>query len=608
MTLTSTPRKPRSKKPTLPAAPAPAEIQDAPAAAVDLAEHAPTLAYDQPTSRHPLGLLVASPLNPRKHFDETALKELAESIFHQGLLQNLVARRIDDTRLEVIAGGRRLRALQMLQAEGRINGGYLVPVREQALTDLEALRLAVSENVARRDMSPLEEADAFAQMVAWGDSAESIGLRFEYSAKTVEQRLVLARDLGKDARKLLDDQKITLGQAQVIAQTSGPLRKHVLEAAKSGESESRLRTMIKASSFLVEHAQFDVAASGLEIIRDLFGDNPERFADPKAALSLQLDWVDAKAEKLRAKGKHHFVEVLKKDTAYSGNLRVGYPDYDTYTSHKELAGIVLGVSTITGEVVESSGIARKSDIAAKERALAGEKKGDEAAGRPIPESTYLEAHELRARASRAAVLGNTHLTLAMTVWGLIQGSEGGSGRVHLGDVNGGGTPDWLPAELQTRLEALATLIMPAALKPKEGVRISKLANPSGRGVDPKVLLQLLLTLRDEELLGHLNTLVAVTAYDWYFNTRPPADEYVLIASLTDAPAQLAQDFVLTDASLKRYPRAHLLALAKEAGLDAKLLAGLKTAKEIRGQILQDAERLHSEGFVPKLVQFPKVKA
>ena len=432
MTASSTPRQPRSKKPVLPT-PAPVEIQEAPAA-VDLAEHAPTLAYDQPTSRHPLSLLVASPLNPRKHFDEVALKELAESIFHQGLLQNLVARRTSGHTLEVVAGGRRLRALELLRDSGRISSEYLVPVREQELTDLEALRLAVSENVARRDMSPLEEADAFAQMVAWGDSAESIGLRFEYSQKTVEQRLVLARNLGKDARQLLDDRKITLGQAQVVAQTSGPLRKHVLEAAKSGEPESRLRTMIKSSSFLVEHAQFDVAASGLEIIRDLFGDNPDRFADPKAALALQLDWVDAKAEKLRAKGKHHFVEVLKKDTAWGSSLRVGYPEYDTHTSHKELAGIVLGVSTITGEVVENSGVARKSDIAAKERALEGEKRAQagEAAGRPIPDSTYLEAHELRARAARAAVLGSNHLTLAMTVWGLIQGSEGGSGRVHLG--------------------------------------------------------------------------------------------------------------------------------------------------------------------------------
>ena len=397
---TSTPRQPRSKKLAPTPAPASAGIEVAPVP-VDLAEHAPTLAYDQPTSRHPLGLLVASPLNPRKHFDETAIKELAESIFHQGLLQNLVARRLKGDTLEVIAGGRRLRALQLLESEGRITGDYLVPVREQELTDLEALRLAVSENVARRDMSPLEEADAFAQMIVLGDSAESIGLRFEYSQKTVEQRLVLARNLGKDARQLLDDQHITLGQAQVIAQTSGPLRKHVLQAAKEGRGESTLRSMIKSSSFLTSHAKFDMAASGLEIVRDLFGDTPERFADPKAAMALQLDWVEDRRKKLEAKGKHHFVEVMKKDSEYSSSLHASYTDYDTHTSHKELAGILLGVSTITGEVVESSGIARKSDVAAKERALASEKraKAGEPAGRPLPDSTYLEAP----RAARTSV-------------------------------------------------------------------------------------------------------------------------------------------------------------------------------------------------------------
>ena len=180
--------------------------------------------------------------------------------------------------------------------------------------------------------------------------------------------------------------------------------------------------------------------------------------------------------------------------------------------------------------------------------------------------------------------------------------------MNLGDVSGGGTPDWLPVELQARLEALGTLISETALKPKEGIRIPKLVNPAGRGADPKALLQLLLGLTDEELLGHLNTLVAVTAYDWstYFNTRPPADEYVLIATLVDAPAQLAENFKLTDAWLKRYPREHLLALAGEAGLGFERLSLLKTAKDIREQILQDAERLHTEGFVPALVQFPTI--
>ena len=78
--------------------------------------------------------------------------------------------------------------------------------------------------------------------------------------------------------------------------------------------------------------------------------------------------------------------------------------------------------------------------------------------------------------------------------------------------------------------------------------------------------------------------------------------------MTDAPQRLAANFKLTDDWLKRYPRHELVALAEEAGLGRALVEDCGTLKEMRARILEHADVLHREGFVPKLVQFPELKA
>ena len=117
-------------------------------------------------------------------------------------------------------------------------------------------------------------------------------------------------------------------------------------------------------------------------------------------------------------------------------------------------------------------------------------------------------------------------------------------------------------------------------------------------------------MTDDELLGHLNTLACRTAYDWssYSNDRPAPAEYAYLAQLTDASSLLARDFILTDEWLKRYPRHELVALAEETGLGRALIEDCATQKEMRARILEHAERLHADGFVPKLVRFPVGKA
>ncbi len=99
----------------------------------------------------PLTALEESKTNPRRVFDDAALKELASSIRSQGILSPLLVRPIADHRFEIVAGARRYRAAFLAESE-------TVPVRIVHLTDAQALEAQLIENLQRRDVHPLEEA------------------------------------------------------------------------------------------------------------------------------------------------------------------------------------------------------------------------------------------------------------------------------------------------------------------------------------------------------------------------------------------------------------------------------------------------------------------
>ena len=102
----------------------------------------------------PLSVLTESKTNPRRFFEDSALNELAESIRSQGVLSPLLVRPLTDRSFEIVAGARRYRAAQLAEAEA-------VPVRIVNLTDAEALEAQLIENLQRRDVHPLEEAQGF---------------------------------------------------------------------------------------------------------------------------------------------------------------------------------------------------------------------------------------------------------------------------------------------------------------------------------------------------------------------------------------------------------------------------------------------------------------
>ncbi|MGM9322306.1 ParB/RepB/Spo0J family partition protein [Deinococcus aquaticus] len=558
----------------------------------------------------PVTALVASPLNPRKKFPQEALDSLANSIAAKGLMQNLVGRVMPgaDT-VEVIAGGRRLRALRLLHDTGRLPGGYLVPVRVQEMTDLDALMLAVAENSERADVEPLEEADAFVEMIRLGATREDIALRFKCSPKIVDKRLVLADGLGDDGRELLESKAISISQAQIIAQTSGPLRSHVITAAKRGESVKSLQSLIARSTFQTVHAKFDVAASGLEIVEDLFSSEPARFADPKAALALQLDWAEARKAALGKKKEQFFVEVRKVNDSY---LQLPYDTYTTYDAPNSIFGTVIIVSTITGEVSEKR-CARTADVKsarakeqAKERAQnASEATGSE--GGAIRKSAWVDAHEARATALRAALVGDHKRTVALTILSTLQAQpvtlRGSLDHAQAVPITAG----------MTRLKEID-----AKLGGQLGVNdhhlpkrpITKKFGYDNDGVEVLPYLDLLMTLSLEDLLDVQSVLIAQAVGGWseYAPAHAPYAFVTRLAADTGATVQMK----LTDAHLKAYPRDRLIELAEDAGIAEGHgvknghISTLTTNTEIRAAILQHEGALAARGYVPPLARFPEV--
>jgi len=158
-------------------------------------------------SRLPLALIRANPDQPRKHFDEAALAELAKSIRKQGLLQPLLVRPKGDG-YELVAGERRFRAAQLA-------GLQEVAVVVRDLDDRSALELALVENLQREDLNPIEEARGYQRLLQMGHSQTEIAGAVGKARSTVTNALRLLQ-LDEDAQKALASGAISAGHARAL--------------------------------------------------------------------------------------------------------------------------------------------------------------------------------------------------------------------------------------------------------------------------------------------------------------------------------------------------------------------------------------------------------
>ncbi|MBQ4614492.1 MAG: ParB/RepB/Spo0J family partition protein [Akkermansia sp.] len=151
-----------------------------------------------------------SPFQPRRHFNEEQIAELADSIRERGLVQPLVVRRVDG-KYELIAGERRLRAVRSL-------GLKEVKVVVMEASDQEVAEIALIENLQREDLTPLEEAEQYRLLQTKFGMKQEVIARHVGKSRTVVANMVRLLDLAEPVRGMLDKGAITVGHAKVLLQ------------------------------------------------------------------------------------------------------------------------------------------------------------------------------------------------------------------------------------------------------------------------------------------------------------------------------------------------------------------------------------------------------
>lgn len=146
---------------------------------------------------------------PRKEFDKTALEELANSIKQHGILQPITVRALDKGEFQIIAGERRWRAAQLA-------GLHKVPVLIKKTDDKKTLEYALVENIQRKDLNPIEEAEALRYMMeTHGYSQQDLANVIAKERSTITNLLRLLT-LPQKIREWIVDGSLSTGHAKVL--------------------------------------------------------------------------------------------------------------------------------------------------------------------------------------------------------------------------------------------------------------------------------------------------------------------------------------------------------------------------------------------------------
>jgi ParB family chromosome partitioning protein len=153
--------------------------------------------------------IVPNPRQPRRHFEEGAVEELAESIRSEGLLQPVVVRKKTDQEFELIAGERRLRAFRHL-------GLKEIPARVIDASDASSAVLSLVENLQRENLNPIEEARGYASLLRdFGLTQEAVAERLGKGRSAVTNALRLLT-LDEESQAFLARGLLTVGHAKVL--------------------------------------------------------------------------------------------------------------------------------------------------------------------------------------------------------------------------------------------------------------------------------------------------------------------------------------------------------------------------------------------------------
>ena len=191
--------------------------------------------------------IVPNKNQPRKFFEKEALEDLTNSIKERGIIQPLIVRKseIENSKFELIAGERRLQAAQTA-------GLHEVPVVVVSADDLKSLELAIIENVQRKDLNPIEEAESYQNLIEkFGYDQEKVSRFIGKSRSHVTNTLRLL-SLSEDILELIKENKISHGHAKMLVglQNGSYLAKKILQKRLSvRQTESLIRSLKDIKKF-----------------------------------------------------------------------------------------------------------------------------------------------------------------------------------------------------------------------------------------------------------------------------------------------------------------------------------------------------------------------
>ncbi len=187
----------------------------------------------------PVELLQRGQFQPRRHMDQDALDELANSIAKQGVLQPIVARKLASGDYEIIAGERRWRAAQQASLDR-------VPVVVRELSDEDAMVIGLIENLQREDLNPIEEARGMQRLI------EEFTMTHQQVAESVSRsraavsNLLRLLSLQTDVSTLLEQGQLDMGHARaLLSLEEGLQHKAARQIVKSGMSVRQAERLVR---------------------------------------------------------------------------------------------------------------------------------------------------------------------------------------------------------------------------------------------------------------------------------------------------------------------------------------------------------------------------
>lgn len=176
---------------------------------------APTPAAGDAVQHVAIGSIRPLPGQPRRHFDEAAIAELADSISARGLLQPIILRRAPDGQgYQLVAGERRWRAAQRA-------GLHQIPALVRDLDDAATYEIALVENIQRQDLNAIEEAGAYRRLIDdFGHSQEALA-KLVGKSRSHAANLMRLLDLPASVQTLVGDGSLAMGHARALIGANG---------------------------------------------------------------------------------------------------------------------------------------------------------------------------------------------------------------------------------------------------------------------------------------------------------------------------------------------------------------------------------------------------